>query len=165
MLADHETAEPPANETEIPGKDRQEALLTPEQSPATEVEETAESKSPAKQSASVRRKSGLTYEQVVAYFSACGRCSYFLAGYQVDHGLDDLQVAIENSKSGWLALLWDRKTLELVHKSFGVPIDIDCYHYESYCGECRRHFIYRAASEDNKDPATFRLEVRPHGRR
>lgn len=107
-----------------------------------------------------RRKDGLTVNLVAHYFSACQRCCYFWAGYQNAFGRPHVETAVWQSKAGWLSLNWDYKVRELLHKSFGNQVDIDCYHYEGCCPECRRPFIYRAANENNSADM-LRIEIRP----
>lgn len=107
------------------------------------------------------RKNQPTLQQVTDRFAACGRCSYFWAGYRVLFGLEELETAVAHSKSGWLELMWDEQMPELVVKSYGARIDMGSYHYESCCQECRRHFIYQAS--DNEDEAdAFRIEITPY---
>lgn len=108
------------------------------------------------------RKGALTVQMAMSLFSACPRCCYFLAGYQVAHGRPNLKTAVQQSKAGWLTLSWNRHTSELIHKSYGNQIDTGCYHFEGCCPECRRHFIYRAAQEHKLD--SLRIELRPHAR-
>lgn len=107
------------------------------------------------------RKNQPTLPQVTDRFAACGRCSYFWAGYRVLFGLEEQETAVAHSKSGWLELNWDEQMPELVVKSYGVRLDTGHYHYEGCCQECRRHFIYQAS--DNEDVAdAFRIEVTPY---
>ncbi|MBK8901152.1 MAG: hypothetical protein IPM53_08215 [Anaerolineaceae bacterium] len=107
------------------------------------------------------RKNQPTLQQVTDRFAACGRCSYFWAGYRVLFGLEELETAVAHSKSGWLELIWDEQMPELVVKSYGVRLDTGHYHFEGCCEECRRHFIYQAS--DNEDEAdAFRMEITPY---
>ena len=111
----------------------------------------------------VRREGDPTVDEVVAKFSACGRCCYFLAGYRVVCGVEDLEAAVENSKSGWLELTWNQAMRELVHKSFASRVDVDFFRYEGCCPECRRHFI--CESGEGEQPGTFRIVIVPRPRR
>ncbi|MCA9956628.1 MAG: hypothetical protein KC434_17990 [Anaerolineales bacterium] len=107
------------------------------------------------------RKNQPTVQQVTERFAACGRCSYFWAGYRVLFGLEELETAVAHSKSGWLELLWDEQMTELVVKSYGVPLDNGYYHYDGCCEECRRHFIYEA-SDNEEEADAFRIEITPY---
>jgi len=98
-------------------------------------------------------------EEVIGDFVACGRCSFFLSGYRVIHGLDNLQTAVENQSGKWLHLDWNQETRRLVQKSYGGRLDVELYHYDSRCPECRRRFIYRAATEEGEQEA-FQIELK-----
>lgn len=113
----------------------------------------------AKKRKRVRREGDPTVAEVSAKFNACGRCCYFLAGYRVVCGVEDLEAAVENSKSGWLELTWNHAMRELVQKSFGSRADVDFIHYEGSCPECHRHFI--CDSGEGEQPATFRIIITP----
>ncbi len=103
------------------------------------------------------------FGQVLKGFVNCGRCSFFLAGYRVIHGMDSLEAAAkerdETGRGAWLDLFWNADTARLVQGSYGGQLDSTCYHYEGYCQECRRCFIYSEAAEAG-EPATFRMEVK-----
>lgn len=106
------------------------------------------------------RQNQLTLQQVTERFAACGRCSYFWAGYRVIFGEDALATAVAQNESGWLYLEWNLQMPELVHKSYGVRLDITHFHYEGCCKECRRTFVYQAAeAEDETDE--FCIEISP----
>jgi hypothetical protein len=112
------------------------------------------------QSSQASHKNQPTLRQVTDRFAACGRCSYFLAGYRVIHGVEALETVVAQSQSGWLSLEWDAQMLELTHKSYGVRLDIMHSHYESCCIECRRPFVYQAAdSEEEAD--SFQIGITP----
>jgi hypothetical protein len=103
-------------------------------------------------------------DEMVAWFAACARCSFFLAGYRIAFGLDELQTAAFDSKSGWLSLSWNNAMCKLVRKSYGNRMDLDCFHFEGCCPECHRQFTYRA--DENGDlSAGFRIELRPRSGR
>jgi len=106
------------------------------------------------------RKKQLTLQQVTDRFAACGRCSYFWAGYRVIFGEEALATAVAQSDSGWLNLEWNLEMPELVHKSYGVRLDITYFHYEGCCKECRRPFVYQASnSEEEQD--SFAIGITP----
>ena len=103
-------------------------------------------------------KKKATLDQAVARFAACGRCSFFLTGYRAEQGLQALQMAVEEVQSGWLALHWDQSMRNLVHKSYGIRVDVAYDYYESCCTECRRRFIFQAADEE-ESLASFLIEL------
>ncbi|MCP4415704.1 MAG: hypothetical protein GY805_03715 [Chloroflexi bacterium] len=107
-----------------------------------------------------RGKKQPTLRQVTARFAGCVRCSYFWTGYRVIHGVEELETAVSHAKSGWLELEWDRQMPELIYKSYAIRMDISHFHYEGCCQECRRHFVYKTAvNEDCMDD--FRIEISP----
>lgn len=108
----------------------------------------------------VSRQNQRTLQQVTDRFAACGRCSYFWAGYRIILGEEALATACAQSESGWLNLMWNLQTSELVHKSYGVRLDISHFHYEGCCKECRRAFVYQAAEKEDEAGA-FRIEISP----
>ena len=98
--------------------------------------------------------------QVVSWFAACGRCSFFLAGYRLICDEDALETAVANRSKKWLTVPWSHDMAELVHKTYGSRIDISCYYFEGQCIECHRRFTYQGA-ENEGEPATFRIELKP----
>ena len=94
-------------------------------------------------------------QAIRARFAACGRCCYFLGSYVSAHGEGELETALQNGNSGWLNLTWDQHTRNLVHKAFGVRLDVDYYHYEGCCVFCCRQFVYEAGEEE----AVFRVQL------
>ena len=108
-------------------------------------------------------KDGLSLRQVGERFAACGRCSYFWAGYRVIFGEEAQKTAVaEDQIAGWLYLNWNFQVPELVLKSYGVRMDIEHIHYEGTCEECRRHFIYQAPEAEDEE-ALFCVELSPGG--
>lgn len=97
--------------------------------------------------------------EVIGDFVACGRCSFFLSGYRVIHGVDNLETAAENRSGKWLHLDWNQETRNLVQKSYGGRLDVELYHYDSRCPECRRRFIYQAATEEGEQES-FQIELK-----
>lgn len=81
---------------------------------------------------------------VVDDFVACGRCSFFLAGYRVIHGLEALREAAEASGEDWITLRWDHATRRLVQDSYGSRLDIEFYYFDGRCPECQRRFVIGA---------------------
>jgi hypothetical protein len=137
----------------------------PEAPPVEEVQEKDEAVKPVsreKQREKQRRKNQSTREmdQIVAWFAACGRCSFFLTGYRLIFDEDVMATAVSGRGKKWLKVPWSHDAARLVHKTYGSRVDINCYHYEGQCKECRRRFTYQA---DKKGDAagTFRIELKP----
>ena len=97
-------------------------------------------------------------ERVLRNFVACDRCSFFLAGYRVIHGMDDLERAAREQSEQWLTLSWNGETRRLLQKSYGGRLDVDLYYYDSQCPVCRRRFTYKAAEEG--EAISFRIEIK-----
>lgn len=89
-------------------------------------------------------------------FAACGRCSYFWAGYQVINGPEDQEQVAAQTDPDWLTLTWSYPMGELLLKSYGGRFDWDFVHYEGCCKECRRQYVYDALEEDQ--PPTLKME-------
>jgi hypothetical protein len=141
-------------------------LLTNEPVPAEAVSTDTPVEAPEEDTTSERKRkvTRKATDDMVAWFAACARCSYFLAGYRVEYGLEGLETVAVDSKAGWLSLSWSQSMCKLVRKSYGNRMDLDCYHYDGSCPECHRQFTYHA--DDNGDvPARFRIELRPRSGR
>lgn len=92
-------------------------------------------------------------EKVTADFAACGRCSYFWAGYRVIAGEAAAQTAVGEVANGWLTLTWPQPMRTLVHKSYGVEVDAGFFHYEGSCHECRRVFVCIMTEAEEVSPS------------
>lgn len=97
-------------------------------------------------------------QHVLRNFVACDRCSFFLAGYRVIYGLENLETAAEDQADGWLSLTWSEETRQLLQSSYGGRLDTELYYYDGQCTVCRRRFTYRAA-EEGEQPL-FRIEIK-----
>ena len=97
-------------------------------------------------------------EHVLRNFVACDRCSFFLAGYQVIHGRDNLDAAVENRTERWLSLSWNEETRRLVQTSYGGRLDVDLYYYDGQCPACRRRFTYQVAKEGEQPELRIELK-------
>lgn len=97
--------------------------------------------------------------QVVDWFSACARCSFFLAGYQVEYGVDGLEEAARGSYDGWLHLEWGQGIRSLIDKSYASRLDIDCYHFDGVCPECQRRFTF-VTNADQEPVKQLRIELK-----
>lgn len=90
-------------------------------------------------------------------FTSCGRCSLFLASYRLSRDDADLLTAVRNLDGGWLILPWDPSLRELINKSYGCPIDVEAYHFESWCPECHGVFVYSEPEADK--PQSLRIQM------
>lgn len=127
---------------------------------APEKPKSSPDKSKGRRASKASHKNQPTPQQVMDRFAACGRCSYFWAGYRVVFGETAVKTAVAQSQSGWLNLEWSQQMPELVYKSYGARLDIAHYHYEGSCKECRRRYGYHTAESD-EEAATFRIEISP----
>ncbi len=140
-----------------------------ETAPATAAAPQVEAKAADKPEQTVKRdkreqrRLAADMAQVVSWFAACGRCSFFLAGYKVAGGRDAVETAVAQRGKHWLTLSWTQSVANLVHKSYGSRVDIECYHYEGCCSECQRHFVYQAAGGENGSPS-LRIELKTRRR-
>ena len=90
--------------------------------------------------------------EVIECFSACGRCSYFWAGYRVIAGEKVIDTVVKENDPIWLNLPWSHPVRDLVHKSYGIRFDVDYFHHEGSCKECQRQFIYTEDLDDEQEP-------------
>ena len=143
-----------------------EELLAPEQKPdkkptmaqttATDSAPPAPQKRQKSQKPRPKGKRKKSMPPLLKQFAACGRCSFFWAGYKlIDENFDERMAEPTN---GWVTLLWNRAVRELVYKSFGNRVDLDFYHYEGCCSACQRPFIFQNALND-KTPARLRIRL------
>lgn len=102
-------------------------------------------------------KSTVTSRDVKNWFASCGRCGFFLSGYQLIESAIDLETAVSHTKGRWLTLDWDYEIRNLVNKSYGCNPDTGIYHLDSACPECRRRFIFHAG----RDKSTLRIALHP----
>lgn len=98
-------------------------------------------------------------DEVLQDFAACPRCSYFWAGYKVIAGDAGVTTAVNEKEKGWLTLQWSHPMRELVHKTYGVRLDADFFHYEGCCKECARPYYFQAPEEEKA--GVFRIELAP----
>lgn len=104
-------------------------------------------KGPRPQSKS-KRKRAAPNRSIHKQFAACGRCSFFWAGYKlIDESLDESTLQPDH---GWLTLKWDHAVRELIYKSYGNRVDLDYYYYEGCCSVCQRPFIYKGGSDESE---------------
>ncbi|MCA9964652.1 MAG: hypothetical protein KC423_10430 [Anaerolineales bacterium] len=97
-----------------------------------------------------------TGNQVTEQFAACGRCSYFWAGYKLIDQAFMPETAVDPEKPGWLTLTSNHAVRDLVYKSFGNRLDLEFYHYEGCCPGCQRPFIFHGG---NGDEPSFRIRL------
>ena len=106
-----------------------------------------------------RQRKQLVLKEIVSWFAACARCSFFLAGYQLEYNRDQSIQETDSSESGWLNLGWNQSICKLLRKSYGFHLYMDCYHYEGVCPECQRQFVYHVSEEGSK--GRFQIELKP----
>lgn len=94
------------------------------------------------------------------YFTACPRCSYFVAAYRLIQ--PDFDDAAQRSSGDWLDLTWDSAVSKLLHKSYGYETGEDLQALQGVCPECRRAFVYEAGDEENDTAGDrFSLQINP----
>ncbi len=138
--------------------------------PATETSEAAQATNKPEKRHSKKgqrskprgNKGSPTLKHVSDRFAACGRCSFFWSGYRVILGEAGQETAVAESQSGWLNLEWNSQIHDLLFKSYGIRLDVNFYHYEGCCKECRRRFTYQAP-EKSDAPSQCAIEISPHG--
>lgn len=123
----------------------------------SEASQSAGEPEPSKQK---RRRTSPALNQVTSWFAACGRCSFFLAGYRLISDEEMLETAVANRSKKWLTVPWSKALAELILKTYGSRIDINCYHFEGQCLECHRRFTYQGANKEGEQ-ATFRIALKP----
>lgn len=102
----------------------------------------------------------LRYEDVLQQFIACPRCGHFFTGYRVLHGVQLIEEAAKKHEEGWLALVWDAPTRQLLHKSYGVRLEPDLYFFEFCCLECQRKFTYQLLEGEESVTHQLRVDLR-----
>ena len=116
-----------------------------------------------KQPFTLSKKQHEVYKQLLDSFAACDRCSFFLAGYRVLHGVEHLQEIAANSKHSWVELDCSPATRQLFNKSYGQMLENDWDYYECSCRRCQRSFTYQRADTNSKS-LTFRVQITPRRR-
>lgn len=98
-------------------------------------------------------------QRTMENFYACDRCSFFVAGYRVLHGLESIDQAAAASDGAWLELAWDRPTRLLLEKSYGGQLDVELFYYDGQCPRCQRRYVYDGGGEESA-AKTFRIEIK-----
>lgn len=132
---------------------------------AEEVEATAAAGTPPDKPRSERRKGGKgeprpepgPMEMALRRFQACGRCSYFVAGCQIQLGREAVRTAIEQGPKDWLTLEWAEGLRHLTHDFYIANDDVFYFYYDGTCPECRRRYTYVTEPLDELQPM-FRLQ-------
>ncbi|MFQ5436940.1 MAG: hypothetical protein ACE5FD_18945 [Anaerolineae bacterium] len=165
MLAENEELETettPESEQETiaePAEHKSSSLETGDLAEEASAQEEQEKPKPKPKPA--RRSSSPKVKQIVSWFSVCARCSFFLAGYKTAVSDEALDEAATAAKGGWMTLAWNQDVCRLVHKSYGSRLDMDCFHYDGICPDCRRTFVFRGGDEEEGETSQFRIEVKP----
>lgn len=102
----------------------------------------------------INRKNQLPAEsEVTEQFAACGRCSFFWAGYKlIDVGFT-VETAVVTDKPGWLHLNYNQSIRDLLYKSFGNRLDLEFYHYAGCCPSCQRPFVFHGGNGNGEQPS------------
>jgi hypothetical protein len=98
-----------------------------------------------------RQETPFLNDPITLNFAACGRCSYFWAGYRVISGEDGATTAFTETEDGWLELIWTQPMRTLLHKSYDVRLDADYLYYSGCCPDCTRQFEYLARQDEEED--------------
>ena len=142
----------PEQKSDSPAKEKSAAPPAP----AAEKTQPAAKKRQKSQKLRPKGKRKKNLPPLLKQFAACGRCSFFWAGYKlIDENFDE---RLAEPVNGWLTLVWNHAVRELVYKSFGNRVDLDFYHYEGCCAACQRPFIFQNALNE-KTPARLRIRL------
>jgi hypothetical protein len=104
--------------------------------------------------------SSAVLEQITGYFSPCGRCGYFWAGYRVLAG-EKLATSVQQLNDEWLELRWQDGMRNLLHQSFGCRTDIFHDYFAGCCKECRRDFVFSYDEEEEGAVPKFKIKLLP----
>lgn len=137
--------------------------------PATEQESGAEAGPPAqkpKPAKSTRktavqrgqRASGQDPAVVADYFTACPRCSFFLAGYRLI--FQDFDEAATDAADDWLDLSWNLAVRNLIAKNYGFELAEPFEVFQGVCPLCLRAFIVETG-EDEAEGHRFSIQINP----
>jgi hypothetical protein len=150
QTAEPQTAEPQTAEPQTAAPQ----TAAPETAPPTALNESSK---PARKGRRPDKEKPSSLAAVLTLISACPRCSFFVAGYRVIHA--DMETAVDNNSAGWLELSWDQPVRELLHKAYGVRIDVEAFYFSGSCRECRRSFTIQYPEEAGQPPS-FSLQLR-----
>lgn len=87
------------------------------------------------------------YDRQRRYFSACGRCGYFVADCCLFLGEEAVQDAILDADDGWVRLEGDETFRRLLQNAYGIQLDIGYEYFDGACPECRRRFVFIEQSD------------------
>jgi hypothetical protein len=96
------------------------------------------------------------YERQRRHFAACGRCGYLVADFCLFLGEAAVQAAILDADDGWVRLDGDQTFRRLLQNAYGVQLDVDYSHFDGWCPECRRRFVFIT---QEATPARLKLRV------
>jgi hypothetical protein len=98
-------------------------------------------------------------QRTLENFYACDRCSFFVAGYRVLHGMESIDQAAAACDGAWLELIWNRPTRLLLEKSYGGQLDVELFYYDGQCPRCQRRYVYDGG-EAGIEAGAFRIEIK-----
>jgi hypothetical protein len=102
------------------------------------------------------RGSGQDPARVADYFTACPRCSFFLAGYRLI--FQDFNEAAASSADDWLDLSWNLAVRNLLAKSYGYDLAEPFEAFQGVCPLCRRAFAVEASDDQEY---RFSVQINP----
>lgn len=105
------------------------------------------------------RKRSYAFNQLVANFSGCGRCSYFLAQSRIIHGETLLEKAVSSIKLNQMRLPWVFEMRDLLVKSYGIEFHQEHIRFNGSCPECRRPFTYLSENKAGEPEASFGIHL------
>lgn len=157
LRAAEEEAEPDKMEAE------KAAVSNPDDAPAGENVDSDPAEAPVEEKAlPERKKLSPQAVKLVENFAACGRCSFFLAGYRVLQGEEGLELALSQTEDEQMPLVWTYDMRDLVVRSYGTRFDGSYLHLNGSCPECGRPFTYSHEAEDETEPQieSFTIQYR-----
>jgi len=93
---------------------------------------------------------------VADYFTACPRCSFFLAGYRLI--FQDFNEAAGGASDDWLDLSWNLAVRNLVAKNYGYDMAEPFEVFQGVCPDCQRAFVVEKG--EDQDPR-FSIQINP----
>ena len=88
-------------------------------------------------------------------FLGCGRCSFFLTGYQAAESITHLTTLAEQ-EGDWMQLNWTTQTRDLLFKTVGRTMEKNVSYYSVCCPECLR--LYEVTLPESEGEVEFRVQ-------
>ncbi|MEM7801553.1 MAG: hypothetical protein AAF633_20325 [Chloroflexota bacterium] len=93
----------------------------------------------------------ISFDGLVRHFAACARCSYFLTAVRAIVGDPHIDELIKKLEDGWMPIVWNVETRQLLQRSFGVRTDVGYFFIEHSCDLCQRRIVYEQQFEEEDD--------------